>query len=223
MPDLARAEELVELATNQFRAEQGLKRAAPDATLERAARGFADFMARTHSADGAPPAERARGAGYDYCLVSENISYQYSSEPFATADLARRYVEGWKDSPGHRKNMLEPGAADMAIAMARSPRSGRYYAVQMFGRPRSKSIEFRVTNAARRAVDYRIAARGYTLRPREARVHTLCTPEDVSFPGAGVPSGAGIEPNGKGRKIRPSGGDNLVVRGEAHLTVGAER
>ena len=125
--------------TNDFRRQQGLEPVRRDEVLGRSARYFANFMAKTdkydHTADGNEPAARAKVRGYDYCLVSENISYQYSSADFATAELARRYVEGWKDSPGHRKNMLEPAALHTAIAVAKSPESGRYYAVQLFGRP----------------------------------------------------------------------------------------
>jgi hypothetical protein len=216
-PDLAKAEDLIEEATNAFRAEQGLGRLMPAAKLSRAARGFAEFMARTdeygHHADGSSPSDRAKRAGYDYCLVSENISFQYSSAEFETADLARRYVQGWKDSPGHRANMLEPDATDVAVAVAQSARTRKYYAVQLFGRPLSRSTEFRVTSAARRRFDYRVGGKPYSLEPRQARVHTTCGPPKVSFPAAG---------NGKGRMIRPSGGENLVVRGEGNLWVQAE-
>lgn len=49
-------------------------------------------------------------------------------------ELASRYFEGWKKSPGHRRNMLEASVTDTAVAVARSARTGRYYAVQLFGR-----------------------------------------------------------------------------------------
>ena len=217
-PDLARAEDLIEQATNDFRAEHGLRRLAPDAQLARAARAFADFMARSdqygHTADGSTPVERAKRAGYDYCLVSENIAFQYTSAEFETGELARRYVQGWKESPGHRGNMLEPDATDLAVAVAKSARSRKYYAVQLFGRPRSRAIEFRVTNAARRGFDYRVGEKSYALRPREVRSHTVCGSLQVSFPGT---------ENEKGRSIRPSGGENIVVRGDSRLTIAAER
>lgn len=216
--DLARVEELVEQGTNRFRAEQGLGCLAPDAKLERAARALADFMARTdeygHTADGSTATDRVRRAGYDDCLVSENIALQYSSADFDPAELARRFVEGWKGSPGHRKNMVDPDATDLAVAVTRSPHTKYYYGVQVFGRPRSRAIEFRVTNASRRGVDYRVGDRRYELHPREARVHATCGPPEVSFPAAA---------NEEGRKIRPSGGENVVVRGDARLTVRAER
>ena len=90
-PDLPAVERLVVEGTNEFRREQGLDALASNAGLQRAARYFADYMARTdrygHQADGAEPADRATRHGYDWCQVSENISYQYTSATFATAAM----------------------------------------------------------------------------------------------------------------------------------------
>lgn len=217
-PDLEEAGRIIVRRANELRIDAGLPKVAPDAALARAARSFADYMASTdhygHAADGKQPAERAAARGYDYCLISENIAYQFSTEPYTTADLARRYVEGWKDSPGHRRNMLEPGATDTGAAVARSARTGRYYAVQMFGRPRSRSIEFRIANGARSAVRYRMGREEYSLAPGQERIHTACTPEEVTFPAAA---------SGEGRTIRPSNGDRLRVEGDRRLRVRAGR
>jgi uncharacterized protein YkwD len=140
-PDLDAVEQLIVEATNEFRRGEGLRTVTTSPVLARTVRDFADFIARTdrygHEADGKQPSDRARAHGYDYCLVSENIAYQYNSAGFRTAALARDFVEGWKQSPQHRKNMLEPDAVDTAVAVARSDRSGKYYAVQMFGRAKS--------------------------------------------------------------------------------------
>ena len=140
-PDLSSVERLILERTNQYRSSEGARRVAVDGRLARAARDFAMYMADTerygHEADGRKPSQRVKVHGYRYCVVSENISYQYSSEDFGTAELASRYFEGWKKSPGHRRNMLEASVTDTAVAVARSARSGRYYAVQMFARPRS--------------------------------------------------------------------------------------
>ena len=213
-PGVAEVESLIARRTNEFRAEQGRERLSADPALARTARAFADYMARTdrygHGADGKEPGDRARARGYDYCMISENIAYQFSSEPFAMDELARRFVEGWKDSPGHRKNMLEPAATDAGMAVARSPESGRYYAVQLFGRPRSRMLEFRVSNLAQRAIEYQVSGKAWRLKPSEGRVHTSCAPPEVSFPAAD---------NGKGRTIRPSGGENLVASGNTRLAV----
>ena len=217
-PDLGEVERLITRGTNEFRAENRLVRLEADRALAQAAQAFAEYMARTdrygHDADGKQPSERARARSYDYCLVSENISYQFSTAGFGTEDLARRYVQGWKDSPGHRRNMLEPHAVHMAAGVARSARTGRYYAVQMFGRPRARSIEFRVTNTARSTVRYKVDAKAYTLGVRQERIHTECTPPAVTFEEAA---------NAEGRVFRPSGGEKLRVEGDRRLVVRSER
>jgi uncharacterized protein YkwD len=211
-PDLDSVERLVADATNKFRHEEGVETVKPNPALAKAAQDFANYMANTdrygHNADGRNPTDRASSHGYDYCLVSENIAYQFSSAGFRTAELVRGFVEGWKHSPDHRKNMLEPAATDMAVAVARSGKSGRYYAVQMFGRPKSERIEFRITNAAPQAVKYQVASRAYSLRPKEARIHWLCGPEDLTLQSAG---GTTLHDE----KLRPVSGDRLVVASDA--------
>jgi uncharacterized protein YkwD len=204
--DLARVEKLVRERTDDFRREHGLAGLETDARLEAAARYFAEYMARSdrygHEADGKEPADRARRHGYDYCMVAENISYQYSSEDFGTAELARRYVEGWKGSPGHRKNMLAPAATDTAVAVRRGEKSGRYYAVQMFGRPRSKSVEFRITNTTRDPVSYTLADRAFSLPPGAGMVHRQCEDSEVVLRSGRAGSGA---------RVTPGNGDRLAV------------
>jgi len=209
-PDLARVEKLVVDGTNQFRRSEGVGAVEADARLAKAARYFAQYMARTdtysHDADGSRPSERARSHGYDYCLVSENISYQYSSADFGTGELAGRYLDGWKSSPGHRKNMLAAAATDTAVAVARSEKTGRYYAVQMFGRPKSEAIEFEVTNSARDAVRYRVADRTFELAPRATRIHQQCGPEDIAL----VAMGDGQRGN---TSLRAGNGDRFAIVG----------
>jgi uncharacterized protein YkwD len=206
--DLAGTAKLIVEATNELRREEGVGAVRPNAALAKAAQYFADFMARTdrygHEADGRNPADRARSHGYDYCLVAENIAYLYRSAGFRTAELAGGIVEGWKHSPEHRKNMLEAAATDTAVAVARSDRSGRYYAVQMFGRPKSERIEFRITNAAPQTVRYHLADQEYSLGPRETRIHWLCGPDDLTLHAA---AGA----SARSTQVRPNRGDRLVV------------
>jgi uncharacterized protein YkwD len=117
-PDLSRVGEGIIERTNAFRAEQGRGKVRSDPELSAAARYFADYMARTgrysHTADGNQPSARAEKHGYDYCLVSENIAYQYKSAGFEAEQLAEAFTQGWVDSPGHRKNMLDPDVTDTA-------------------------------------------------------------------------------------------------------------
>jgi hypothetical protein len=214
-PDLEEAERLITRRTNEFRAEQGLARLEPNASLREAAQGFADYMARTdrygHSADGRQPSDRAEARGYDYCTVAENISYQYTSPPLATEELARRFVEGWKDSPGHRRNMLSPNAVHMANAVTQSAKTGRFYAVQLFGRPRESAIEFGIANRAKAQVRYRLGDQSYSLNPGQERIHTVCLPPEVTFV------------NAVGGTVRPQPGERLQVEGDRRLVVRRER
>jgi uncharacterized protein YkwD len=216
--DLGQAEQIIARRTNEFRLENGLARLEVDARLNRAAEGFAQFMARSdrygHAADGRQPAERAQAQGYEYCLVSENISYQFSGEDFGTEELARRFVEGWKNSPGHRRNMVEPDVVHMATAVARSAQTGRYYGVQVFGRPRDRSIEFHVRNLARATVRYRVGTEDFSLNAGQERIHTVCKPPTVTFPDAA---------NAEGRTFRPSSGERLRIEGGKRHVVRSER
>lgn len=198
--DLAQASPQIVASTNAFRRHENLPAVVMDAQLAKAARYFADFMARTdkygHDADGNTSAARAKKFGYDYCTVSENIAYQFSSAGFATAELADLFFEGWQNSPGHRKNMLDPNVTETAVAIAHSATTGHYYAVQLFGRPRSASIEFSVANQAGAAVEYSVDGETLTLPARVTRTHLRCTPSEVGF---------------RGKTLQPQKGQRLVL------------
>lgn len=176
--DIARVPHLIVRYTNALRTAHGAQPTVVNEELSRAAGYFADFMARTdrhsHEADGNTPSARAKQYGYNFCMVSENIAMQFHSLGFATEELAERFVVGWENSPGHRKNMLDPDAMETGTAVARSARTGRYYAVQMFGRPRSAMYAFEIANESATAVRYQLGSRGYELPPRRIRTHEEC-------------------------------------------------
>ena len=156
-----------------------------NAQLEAAAQGFARFMARTgkygHTADGRRPAQRAAAAGYDYCLVAENIAYQYRSGGYPSgAKLGAELVEGWKNSPEHRQNMLLPAATETGVGVAQGE-DGRYFAVQMLGRPKSAAIRFSVENRSGESVQYKAGGKSYRLAPRVTRTHTVCRRPELSI------------------------------------------
>ena len=59
---------------------------------------------------GKEPAERVAQHGYKYCLVAENIAYEFSSAGFTTRQLAQELLEGWlsrwnylRDFPASRR------------------------------------------------------------------------------------------------------------------------
>jgi uncharacterized protein YkwD len=178
--DLRRAADLIIDKTNDFRLNQQLQRVETSPKLMETARDFADFMAQSdqygHTADGNRPSQRVKQHGYEYCVVAENIAYQFSSLGFATEELAEKFFAGWKHSPGHRENMLNPAVTETGVAIAQSDTTGYFYAVQLFGRPKSKQITFQVTNQADTTVQYQIGDRSFPLPPHFTRTHKRCRP-----------------------------------------------
>lgn len=213
-PEIEGVVKAIVQGTNGFREKEELAPLTVNAELTETAQYFADYMARTdrygHTADDQQPAERAAAHGYEFCIVAENIAYQYSSTGFRTKVLAGKFVTGWKESPGHRRNMLDPDVTETGVAVAQSEQTGHYYAVQMFGRPKSQSLEFRIVNEADAEVQYELAGRTFTLPPRYERMHRLCRPSQSVLT---IPNPSESDPEAT-REIKPESGDRLVVSGE---------
>lgn len=197
--------------TNQFRKQQNQSPVQANAKLTATAQDFANFMAETkkfsHNADDKQPADRAKGHGYDFCLVLENIAFQFNPQGFTTEQLARLIVDSWKESPGHRKNMLDPDVTETGVAVAQGKENGYFYAVQMFGRPGSLSVEFKVTNRSHATVQYQIGEQTFPLPPRMIRTHTGCRQVEIVFQ---VPEG-GTGSGGETKKVRARKGDSFIV------------
>lgn len=140
--------------TNDFRKEHELAALATNDALTKAATDFAKYMARTdkygHRADGRTPAQRAKAAGYKYCVVRENIAYRTNTGEVTAESLIDVFVQGWIDSPPHRENMLADYVAETGVAIATTD-DVNYYAVQLFGRPKSKSLKIEVRNESKEA------------------------------------------------------------------------
>jgi hypothetical protein len=142
-------------------------------------------MARTdtygHTADGKRPATRAQQHGYHACIIAENIANYYSPSGITTEALAQWFFQGWKQSPGHRQNMLDPDVTETGVAVAQSKQTGYWYAVQMFGRPLSQRLTFQVANRANVGIDYVLGGRTLPLPPRSTRTHQRCRPAELVF------------------------------------------
>jgi uncharacterized protein YkwD len=203
-PDVGRVESLVRNLTNDFRASQGAAKLVPDPKLAAAAQEFATFMARTskysHEADGRTPAQRAKAQGYDHCMVAENIAYQISNVPVGADELARTFMDGWKNSAGHRRNMLDTDAMQFGVGVAHG-QGGRNYAVQLFARPENEMVNFDLRNASRATINYRVGDTPYTLAPNITRTHGICRAIKLSVPGS--------------EAIAPKNGDRFTIEGEA--------
>lgn len=110
--------------------------------LDVAARAHAqDMAARGYFAHESPEGEKAEGrvrrlAAWAIVMdTRENLAFIETSHPLPVAARAREAMEGLMNSPGHRKNILNPQSTHVGLAVASALRNGLYeeYAVQVFG------------------------------------------------------------------------------------------
>jgi cysteine-rich secretory family protein len=210
LPDLPQTEIAILEMTNAFRKESRLGEVKPNAALTAAARAFAEYLAKTgkfaHEADGRQPAQRAQASGYRYCRIAENLAMNLDSRGFETRALAREAVEGWKNSPGHRANMLQRTVTEIGVAVARAPdQDPKFISVQLFGRPDSLKVEFRIENRAGLAVSYVLGEETHTLPVLAIITHTSCDPGQLTFDKATAAR----------QRFEPRNGDRFVVRSDA--------
>ena len=136
-------------------------------------------------------------------LFPDSPNYQYSSAGFSTEALAKGFVEGWENSHEHRRNMLDPAVTETGVAIARSGQTGTYYAVQLFGRPRSSMVTFQVANQSQTQIQYQADGKNWSLPPRYTRTHGHCRPNDLIVQ---WPDGR------KNAPIQPHNGAHYVIR-----------
>ncbi len=121
---------------NDVRRRAGLQPLAPNPLLDRISQEHADDMlVRSYSGhrtpEGLGPSERARAGGYRAGIGENLVEQRFSVE---------EAFEAWLGSPGHRKNILEPGCREMGLGLAvgagydAAPGGYRVIWVQSFGR-----------------------------------------------------------------------------------------
>lgn len=103
---------------NGYRTSNGLKPLVLNNRLTAAAqRHSQDLSSRdgiSHKgSDGSNPWDRVKTTGYRAKLAAENVGVGQRS--FAEV------LQGWKDSPGHNRNLLLPDATQMGIALVVDP------------------------------------------------------------------------------------------------------
>ncbi len=102
--------------------------------------------------------------------------------------------------------MLDPDVIETGGAVAQSAETGYYYAVQMFGRPKSMMIEFSIANKTDATINYQIAEQSFSLQPDVIGKHERCRPEEVTFK---FPSKEGEKE--KTESLKPKNGDHLII------------
>jgi uncharacterized protein YkwD len=170
--DIPTAEAAIFQMTNEFRRANKLSGLTTNPQLAAAAKAYARTLAdRTelsHTANGTTMESRVGKVGYAACQIAENLAKLMDSRGFSARDYAKQAMQGWENSPGHRKNMLLPHLTEIGVAVARaSAGNPTYVAVQVFGRPASLKYEFKVRNAAGRSVPYDFAGTHRDLQPRQ--------------------------------------------------------
>lgn len=206
--DPSRIEELIVEHTNKFRQANGRLPVKQSDALASAARDLADAMVRTgqvgQQADGRSHVERAEAHGYQSPFVSENIAWHDSATGFDSEELAGRIFQTWDRSSPHRKNILDCGMTETAVAVARDRETGRLYAVQMFGQPDPDEIRFQVTNQTESVAQYQIGASSYSLQPGRANIHSGTGRVELS-----LLSESGSR---KGRTFQPKSSEHYVIK-----------
>lgn len=184
-PDLPKVEIAIVEQTNLFRAKNSLGLVKRNWQLDLAARQFARYLAKTrkfsHTADGRKPSERISATGYKYCRISENLSLRGSANGFNSGNLAEIAVNGWKNSPIHRRNMMHPGMTEIGVGVAKTPGTHNYLSVQLFGRPDSFRYTFEIRNTTKFNVRYSLAGRKSYLFARTRKFITACNPKKLQF------------------------------------------
>ncbi len=118
--------------SNSARRTKGVRKVRRSTKLDRAADYYAQHLARSgvfsHTADGRTLKQRLRKHGVGNGWMAENLAYRSSRHPGDS--LAKLFVQGWLDSPGHRRNLLHPKLTHIGIGVAKT--QSRVYAVQVF-------------------------------------------------------------------------------------------
>lgn len=105
---------------NAYRKQHGLKPLKLNAELSNAAKNHSRDLAKwdriSHfGSDGSNPWDRVKRTGYNAKVAAENVGTGQ-----ATID---EVMKGWKDSPGHNKNLLLADAEHMGIALVQDPKT----------------------------------------------------------------------------------------------------
>ena len=105
---------------NAYRKEKGLKPLKLNPELTEAAKGHSRDLAKWdrishYGSDGSNPWDRVKRSGYKARLAAENVGT-------GQVDFGE-VMRGWKDSPGHNKNLLLPDADHMGIALVQDPKT----------------------------------------------------------------------------------------------------
>jgi uncharacterized protein YkwD len=127
---------------NEQRANNGVAALKTSGGVRNAAAKHSRNMAKTgtfsHVIDGKNAGDRLRDEKVSFTAWGENIYYstcRSNGKPsYDVSGFAQKSVSWWMNSPGHRKNILNPKFTHTGIGIAAASRDGRgyIYATQVF-------------------------------------------------------------------------------------------
>jgi uncharacterized protein YkwD len=117
--EISKAE--VMLAHNKERAMQKAPDLRKDAVLEERAQKWAEWMSQNNSL----VHSRLSMTGTTYTTMGENIAMGYPS--------VDSVMKGWMDSPGHRKNILNPKYTHAGFGYSKRPNGPPFWSAQFGG------------------------------------------------------------------------------------------
>lgn len=120
LPEVKLDAETARAEINRYRATRGLGALKINAKLTAAAQRHSNDLSANdkishRGSDGSNPWDRVKGAGYKARLAAENVGVGQRS--------FGEVLQGWKESPGHNKNLLLGDATQMGIALVVNPAS----------------------------------------------------------------------------------------------------
>ncbi len=138
---IAKLETLLLQIVNNERRGRGLSALNPDARMAGIARAHsAEMRDKKYFAHQSPtpglrePLDRyQKGTGQTPRLVAENVYRAWGSRSFLTEKDIREAHQALMDSPGHRSNLLLPGATKLGVGIA-SNAEGHLWITQLFAR-----------------------------------------------------------------------------------------
>ncbi len=123
--------------TNAQRGQHSLPALKTNRLLEQSAQKKVEDMFNAQyfeheSPQGVGPGDLAKGVGYVYVAIGENLALGNYKDDEAL-------VQAWMDSPGHRANILNSRYTEIGVAVGQGMYEGKkvWLAVQEFGRPAS--------------------------------------------------------------------------------------
>ena len=97
-----------------LRFNRRLSRAAMSHACDMLVNDFFDHR----GSDGSTSQHRVQATGYRDCIVAENLAWGYPQ--------SSQIINGWMNSPGHRRNMLHPRIEEYGIGITQGPK-GPYW------------------------------------------------------------------------------------------------